>query len=74
MMLSPSSWKVFEYVYLNPYSTIEEVGAAFGMTVGGAQYYLDRLKRAGLVTWEPGKARTLRAVVRYIPVGELATS
>ncbi len=52
--------------------TIADLSLKFGFKSNhAAEYMLAALKADGMVTWEPGKARTLRATCRWIPGDEL---
>jgi repressor LexA len=42
--------------------TAREIGAAYGWAPQAVADYLGALRKRGLVTWEPGKARTLRVL------------
>lgn len=55
-----------EFTQQNGYApSIREMSAALGLqSVQAVHRYLDRLRKRGLVDWEPGKARTLRILVR----------
>jgi SOS-response transcriptional repressor LexA len=40
-------------------------------TPNGTHYHLRRLKRLGLVDWQPNSARTIRPLVRFIPASQI---
>ena len=46
--------------------SIDEMGRATGKTKNGVKGHLNALRREGLVTWEPGKARTVRPTCRFV--------
>lgn len=48
--------------------TVREIGDRVGISLAVAQFHLARLRADGLVTWEPGQSRTLRALVIQTPL------
>lgn len=44
--------------------SLKEMQKQFGWANGGERHHLAALRFKGLVTWQPGKARTLRVVER----------
>lgn len=44
--------------------TLAEIGAAMGVRVASVQSVLASLKERNLVTWEPGKFRTVKPTVK----------
>lgn len=42
--------------------SVRDLAAALSMSMGALTHHLKRMKAAGLVAWEPGKARSLRVV------------
>jgi predicted ArsR family transcriptional regulator len=51
--------------------TVRDLCRLTGMNPNGVVFHLAALRKAGLVTWENGKARTLRPTCRWIPASEL---
>ncbi len=51
--------------------TVRDLCALTGMNPNGVMCHLNALRDAGLVTWQSGKARTLRPTCRWIPASEL---
>ena len=52
--------------------TIRDLCKKMGTSsTNGVHFQLFALKRDGLITWEPGKARTIRPTCRFISAEEL---
>lgn len=52
--------------------SLRDLMERFGfLSTQGVACHLDSLRKKGLVTWQPGKARTLRVVKKGIPLVEL---
>ena len=50
-----------------PRYTIPEIATRLGRAFYCVYEHLSALRKAGLVTWEPNKARTLRPTCRFEP-------
>ena len=50
-----------EFVTMWGYSpSVRDIGQALGLSPSGVWHHLERLAAAGLVTWTPGRSRTIR--------------
>lgn len=54
-------------VLTQPRPTVRSVAAAIGRSIEATHRHLSRLKRQGLVRWEPGKDGTLRSGLELSP-------
>lgn len=59
-------------VAVQPHPTVRSVAEYAGLAYGTARYHLAILRDAGLVTWEPCCAGTLRPTFRLVPVSPSA--
>lgn len=66
--LRPATTRVLFAVMAQQQPTRRSVAEATGLAQTTVVHHLLLLERAGLVAWEPGKQRTLRALVRLEPV------
>lgn len=48
--------------------TIREICDEVGISINAVVCHLDDLRKKGLVTWEPGLSRTLRATCKVVKV------
>jgi hypothetical protein len=64
-----SALRVLLAVQRLEYPTVRGVAASSGLSLAVTHRHLLTLRREGLVSWEPRKAGTLRAVVREVPFG-----
>jgi predicted transcriptional regulator len=74
--LGPTALQILEAVMLEPWlsPTVRDLARITGKSLYCVQFHLQRLRRAGLVTWEDGLARTMVANCRFIPAAELAAA
>lgn len=59
--------RILEAVMLQPGISYSELVERFQIQRNALYGHLTALREQGLVTWEVGKARTLRATCRWIP-------
>lgn len=61
-------WRVLDEAWEahEPVPTIRELVAQLGLSsTSVATFHLEKLARAGIIEWQPGKARTIRLLKRY---------
>lgn len=67
--LCSSAVRVLLAVATQPGPTVQSVSDETGTAYSSTYHHLQTLRRAGLVDWVHGQSGTLRALVRFEPVG-----
>lgn len=67
--LCSSAVRVLLAVATQPSPTVQSVADAAGVAHSSTYHHLHTLKNFGLVDWVHGQSGTLRALVRFEPVG-----